>query len=413
MLRLLHLADVHLGARHPDLGPAGAIQRERQHAAFAAALELAITESVDLLLIAGDLFDSNVQPHRTVSRVAADLRRAIDAGSRVVILPGRHDVYDSGSVYRTYDLPGLAGLPRGSDGLTILTPDRPSITYRSLGATILGHVAVGRDAPGVMPGPLGEGIRWRIGMAHGSLRTADGWLGDGEAAIDEGDIAGTGFDYLALGHAHGYWHGRSGATVWAYPGAPEPVDVTLDGAGRVILVGLHDVEGPERVRMATRVTGRTRYLRLDVDAAEVDGALDLVGRIASHADPDLVCDARITGQRPDTLLVDEAELSRRMGGSFLHFRFRDLSVPPLAPEPLPPRDTVAGAFIHDLHARIAAAESEGKHAEAVELREILRVGRTVIAGGRVGLPPALASPPAGSASSTSGSVSPASSDTGA
>ncbi len=113
---------------------------------------------------------------------------------------------------------------------------------------------------------------------------------------------------------------------------------------------------------------------------------DLVGRIAAHSDADLVCEVRLTGQRPDALRVEEAELTRRMGGSFLQFRFRDLSVPPLAPEPLPPRDTVAGAFLHDLRDRITAAEAEGKYAEAVELREMLRVGRTVITGGPIAVP---------------------------
>ena len=73
MLRIIHTADVHLGARHDDLGEQAAAQRERQFAAFKAAIDLAIAEKVDLFLIAGDLFDSNVQPRRSVERVAAEL----------------------------------------------------------------------------------------------------------------------------------------------------------------------------------------------------------------------------------------------------------------------------------------------------------------------------------------------------
>ena len=74
MLRIIHTADVHLGARHDDLGEQAAAQRERQFAAFKAAIDLAIAEKVDLFLIAGDLFDSNVQPRRSVERVAAELQ---------------------------------------------------------------------------------------------------------------------------------------------------------------------------------------------------------------------------------------------------------------------------------------------------------------------------------------------------
>ncbi len=104
MLRLLHTADVHLGARHADLGDAAAAQRERQFAAFRAAVDLAIAEKVDLFLVAGDLFDSNVQPKRSVERVAAELGRLAQARIRSVLVPGTHDVYDRSSVYRAYDL---------------------------------------------------------------------------------------------------------------------------------------------------------------------------------------------------------------------------------------------------------------------------------------------------------------------
>jgi len=109
MLRLIHTADVHLGARHDDLGEQASAQRERQFAAFKAGVELAIAEKVDIFLIAGDLFDSNVQPRRSVERVAAELKRLVEAKIRTVIIPGTHDVFDRASIYRAYDLPTLAG----------------------------------------------------------------------------------------------------------------------------------------------------------------------------------------------------------------------------------------------------------------------------------------------------------------
>src|SRR5918999_668355 len=100
MPRLLHMADVHLGARHHDLGEAAAQQRERQFAAFSRAIDLALSERVDLVLVAGDLFDSNAQPRRSVERVAGELKRLVAASIATVILPGTHDVYDAASIYR-------------------------------------------------------------------------------------------------------------------------------------------------------------------------------------------------------------------------------------------------------------------------------------------------------------------------
>src|SRR3990172_4581957 len=94
MPRLLHMADVHLGARHDDLGPAAAAQRERQFAAFQRAIALALAEKVDLILICGDLFDSNSQPRRSVERAAAELGKAVARQIPTVIIPGTHDCYD-------------------------------------------------------------------------------------------------------------------------------------------------------------------------------------------------------------------------------------------------------------------------------------------------------------------------------
>src|SRR3954453_17527139 len=117
MLRLLHTADVHLGARHTDLGEQAAAQRERQFAAFRRSIDLALEEHVDLFLISGDLFDSNTQPRRSVERVAAELARLAQAAIRTVIIPGTHDCYDRSSIYRAHDLAALAGVQPGSDML--------------------------------------------------------------------------------------------------------------------------------------------------------------------------------------------------------------------------------------------------------------------------------------------------------
>src|ERR1700675_2893158 len=138
MLRIIHTADVHLGARHDDLGEAAAAQRERQFAAFKATVDLAIAEKVDLFLVAGDLFDSNVQPRRSVDRVAAELKRLASASIRTVIIPGTHDVYDKASIYRAYDLPAMSGSGPNDDLVTVLDPDHPSVHLAACDAVVHG-----------------------------------------------------------------------------------------------------------------------------------------------------------------------------------------------------------------------------------------------------------------------------------
>ncbi len=119
MLRLLQTSDLHLGARNVDLGEAAATLRDRRFAAFERSLALAVSEKVDLVLIVGDLFDTNDVTKGLVSRVAAGLGGPGQAGIRTVILPGDHDRNEPSSVYRAFDLAALAAAP---GKVTILDP---------------------------------------------------------------------------------------------------------------------------------------------------------------------------------------------------------------------------------------------------------------------------------------------------
>ena len=270
---LLHLADVHLGARHADMGTAAVAQRERQMAAFVRAIDVALREHVDAMLICGDLFDSNAQPRRSVERAAAELRRLTDVGIRVVIIPGTHDAYDSHSLYRTFDLARLAGLPPGSDLLVVLTPERPELVVADLGLIVYGRVFATKRAP---RSPLeGFDVRaddratWKVGMIHGS-RFIAGRVERDDVLFRDEEVAASGLDYLALGHWHSFSSGRAGETTWAYAGAPEPVAVDQDGAGDVCLVRLEDgIGGRSSVHLERVRVGRTTFRSIEFDAAEL------------------------------------------------------------------------------------------------------------------------------------------------
>jgi DNA repair protein SbcD/Mre11 len=381
MPRLLHLADVHLGARHQDMGAAAVEQRERQWAAFGRAVELALAERVDLVLVAGDLFDSNQQPRRSVERVAAELGRLAAVGIRSVILPGTHDVYDPSSVYRTYDLAALSGAGSGSDLVTVLTPERSAVVFPPLDTVVYGPVFATKRAPRSPLAGLDAAAEaqagWRIGLVHGSLRI-ERKVVDDDVMITADEIAASRLDYLALGHWHSFQQGRAGQTVWAYAGAPEPVAVDQDGAGQVLLVDLRERDGQRTVTVEPRRIGRTHFEHVDLDAATVTSQASLIQELQARADPDLVLDLRLVGVMPDELDLDTDELERAVAGSFLSFRFRDAAVPPLTEGVIPPPDSIPGAFVRDLESKIAEAETAGRTEEASELREALRLGRLLL-----------------------------------
>jgi DNA repair exonuclease SbcCD nuclease subunit len=407
MLRLLHTADVHLGARHTDLGDRAVALRERQFAAFGASVDLAIAEKVDLFLIAGDLFDSNVQPRRSVDRAVAQLRRLVDAKVRTVILPGTHDVYDRASIYRAYDLPALAGAV-GSDFVTVLTPDRPDVVLAALDLVVHGRCFASKRAPSSplkgLDAAKDDRATWHIGLLHAAIAIPGQTDGD-DVVITMDEIASSHLDYLALGHWHSFTKGQAGSTVYAYSGAPEAVAIDQDRAGSVLLIGLDEAKGSKKVTIDPRIVAKTRFERLDVDAATVLTQPGLIEALAAKASPDLVLDVRLIGVRPETLDLDLDEIEAQLADRFLRIRVRDRSTAPLTDGPLPPPDTVLGAFIRGLEGRIAeteaattvsgpAAAADGPAAAAdgdldeggaAELRDALRLGRLLLSGEEVTL----------------------------
>ena len=387
MLRLLHMADVHLGARHEDLGDRAATQRERQFAAFVAAIDLALAEKVDLVLIAGDLFDSNVQPRRSVERAASQLKRLVDGRIRIVIAPGTHDVFDRASIYRAYDLPALAGAV-GSDLVTVLDPNHPEVHLKALDLIVHGRCFATKRAP---QSPL-QGLdvakddraAWHVGLLHAALAIPGQTDGD-DVVVTAEEIAASHLDYLALGHWHSTTKGKAGKTTYAYSGAPEPIALDQDRAGNVLIVGLDALDGKKRVTVEERKVGKTRFERIQLDAATVGSQPGLVSKLAERADPDLVLDVELIGVRPDELDVHVEEVESELADRFLKVRVRDRSVAPLPEGTIASPDTVLGAFIRDLEARVAEVEAADDDEAAGELRDALRLGRLLLSGTEVTL----------------------------
>jgi hypothetical protein len=188
-----------------------------------------------------------------------------------------------------------------------------------------------------------------------------------------------------LGHWHSAQTGRAGAVTYAYAGAPEAVALDQDRAGNVLLVELEERDGARTVKVAERQVGRTRFERRELDAGTLASQPALVEALAAAADPDLVLDVRLVGVRPDELDLDLEEIETALAPSFLKVRVRDASLPALTTGPLPSPDTIPGAFIRGLEARIAELEAAGSDAEAAEQRDALRLGRLLLAGHEVSL----------------------------
>jgi hypothetical protein len=275
--------------------------------------------------------------------------------------------------------------------VTVLDPERPSVTLPALGVVVHGPVFATKRAPhsplkglDATAGTTTPDATWRIGMVHGSI-SIPGKTDRDEVVITSAEIAASNFDYLALGHWHSVSTGKAGTVTYGYSGAPEAIAVDQDRAGKVLLVTLDEHNGVRSVAIEERQVGRTRFEKIELDAATLGSQPALVELLATRADPDLVLDVRLVGVRRDELDLHLDEVETALTPSFLKVRVRDASMPALTDGALPPPDTIAGAFIRDLEARIRQLEADGSTAEAAEQRDVLRLGRLLLAGHEVSL----------------------------
>ena len=96
-MKILHCADLHLDGSFSGLDPiTSEKRREEQRELFKSLMCLVRNHRIDLMLIAGDLFDSGYTNVNTVRFVADMLGKA---GCPVVISPGNHDPYVKGGLY--------------------------------------------------------------------------------------------------------------------------------------------------------------------------------------------------------------------------------------------------------------------------------------------------------------------------
>jgi len=90
-MRVLHLADTHLGAWLRAHGAPEDWSRADEHAAaFELALTPALRGEVDLVVHGGDLFDSRT-PSRKLVRWTADVLAQVSSRVPLVLIPGNHD----------------------------------------------------------------------------------------------------------------------------------------------------------------------------------------------------------------------------------------------------------------------------------------------------------------------------------
>jgi exonuclease SbcD len=371
---VLHTADVHIGAPFEFLGTRGGDQRSAVRETFAHVARMARDGEFDILLIAGDLFDTAYAIGERDLSFAAGVLGEASKGCAVVILPGSHDYWAPGTVFEREKSRLEAG-----GGVYVLSPGCATIVLPEFSAAVHGNALT---APTGAASPLSNLIpsrdaRWNIAVAHGSVEGASAAVQPLDHPISRSDLE-AGFDYYALGHWHSYNVIRGGGAPVVYAGSPELIARDQRGAGSVVSVTL--TEEGTAVRQVR--VGRRRIEALSVDCTGLAATEELVGRIKAKApeNDDLVIELSLSGVIGSDATIDPVLAVEELSRSYFSVRLsggkpeREISREKLL---LVPPETVAGKFIRILLERMERSQEDerDKLAEALQLGYQLFQGR--------------------------------------
>ena len=267
-IRFVHAADLHLDSPFTGLKAAAPenVAKALVKATFDAydnIIDLCVSEEVDALLVAGDVYDGADRSLRAQLQFVEGLKKLDNAGVRSFVCHGNHDPSDGWEARLNYPAgchcfgPEWEAVPVSDDPNSVVIH---GISYPKRVVTENLALRLGR----VDHGPFS------IGLLHANVSNDPNHAAYAPCSLD--DLAQSGVDYWALGHVHTrqVLSERNPAVV--YPGNPQGRHPNETGTRGVYLVEVDD-EG--NVGLDFRPMDTVRWARLvsDIGAFETEQEL--------------------------------------------------------------------------------------------------------------------------------------------
>lgn len=351
-MRLLHTSDWHLGRSFHGVGMLDAQRAFVDH--LVAAVQ---RESVDVVLIAGDVYDRALPGVDVVHLLDDALVRLTAAGAKVVLTSGNHDsairlgfasrLLERGGVHlrtRVEDLHQPLLLPLGTDAAgkeaTLALYGVPWLEPRmvadQLGVETASHFEVTRAATGLIRQDLARrrasATLHSVVLAH--TFASGGISSDSERDLSIGGVGAVpldlfdGFSYTALGHLHGRQKLSDSVRYSGSPLAYSFSEATHQKGGWLVDIGPEGIASVEEVlweapRSLAVLRGRLEDLLADPGHAWAETAYCQI--TLTDAQRPARAMERLRARFPDTLVLafdpqgaaaaTEASYSSRLAGA--------------------------------------------------------------------------------------------------
>lgn len=263
-MKLLATADIHMGRRASQV-PESSAEYASCAGVWKRVAEYAIGQSVDAVLLAGDMVDENNKFYEALGPFEEGINNLKNAGIRILAVSGNHD-HDV--------LPGIADAV-GGEHFHLLgrggTWEREIIVSRdgSEQLQVFGWSFPGRE---VRSSPLHAFPRGEVDASLPAIGILHADLDKGEkyCPVDRSEFSTTRLPLWVLGHIHKPSKiNAGGSPMVLYPGSPQGMDPGETGTHGVLLIEVRGQEIHPEPGPLARIVYENLELRID-DVLEKD-----------------------------------------------------------------------------------------------------------------------------------------------
>lgn len=366
-VKILHCADIHIGAAESSLGVLAESRRAETLITFEKIINLAKENAVDILLIAGDLFNSNNIEKGFIDRVFECFTCIPDI--KIVYAAGNHDPLNADSPFRKYTLPQNVFVLDTNDCFV----EFPHINTRVYGKSFKEVYMQGSERFSLDV----DNNFINLMCIHGELRSD---LGSDYNSITSNFITSSGMDYIALGHVHKRTDvAKIGNTYLSYCGCPEGQGFDeLDEKG----VYLGEISkgdcNLQFIPLAKRmhITESINIGGLTTSNEIAEHILHFIKEKYPQNYADNLYKIILIGELDDGVIISLPEITTRLNDAFYFVKLRDKTEIKVDFEALSKENTLKGIFVKNMLNRIENANENEKQM----LKEALNIGLKAFGG---------------------------------
>lgn len=314
-LRVLHTADLHLGAEFSMLGTRANTRRAELKITGDNIFKICSANKIDLLLLAGDVFENNSVDENIVAAFFAACDFCPD--TTIVFAAGNHDPLTADSPFLKYTLP---------ENLIVLGCRDECVTLQDKGVRIYGKsfggvYMEGSDRFSIIP--ENDGFV-NIMVLHGDI-SSDKLGVYNPISIDF--LESSKMDYVALGHVHEFSGIKKiGNTYYAYPGTPEPHGFDETGPKGVICGEI----GKNYCNLTFVETAKRTYRYEEIDISDAKNTNDICNIILTALKEkfgenyaDNLYKISLIGKVDENLTINCAEIQAQLGEIVFFVKLRN------------------------------------------------------------------------------------------